>query len=66
MKKTILILVAISFIAISSAVAWEPVIPIPQPEFERQPFILTEITEEMNVDFAIFWIELLNAATRFI
>jgi len=58
LNKTILTIAAIYFIAFGAAVAWEPVSPIPQPEFERRPVLLTEITEEMNVDFAIFWIEL--------
>jgi len=36
MHKIILTLIAaISLIAFGSAVAWEPVIPIPQPEFAK-------------------------------
>jgi hypothetical protein len=52
MNKTILKIAAIYFIALASAVAWEPVIPIPQPEFDKRTFLLTPEIEEMNVDFA--------------
>jgi hypothetical protein len=46
------------------AVAWEPVIPIPQPEFGKKNFLLNPEIEEMNIDFAIPWTD--SAASFFV
>lgn len=66
MNKTILIIAALYFIAFASAVAWEQVELLPQPEFEKRNFLLNaEIgIEEMNVDFAIAWTD--SAASFFV
>lgn len=53
MNKIILSLVAISIIAFGSAASALPTGALPQPEFGRENFLLTQDIEEMNVDFAI-------------
>jgi hypothetical protein len=64
MNKTILSFIAALAIAAGAVGAGIPLEELPQPEFERTTFLKTDITEEMNVDFAIFWTD--SAASLFI
>jgi hypothetical protein len=64
MNKIVLSFIVALALAAGSAGAGIPLQDLPQPEVERRNFLLTNITEEMNVDFAIFWTD--SAASLFI